>query len=205
MVSLTTNRRRFMGGIAAGTIGAPGFGGDLFSPAGPTGEDAVGAIQGSGAGDAFLRLSEVEGESEDKGHEDEIDILSWSFGVVGAQDRGPGRSAGPPAFDDLHLAKHVDRATPLLLQSCASGKHHETAVLTLRHSGGETPFEYLVVTLEDVLVTSLHVGGTTLDGNVEQVSLEYGKIEVEYTPQEADGSAGAPVARGWDVQRKQPT
>ena len=200
----TTNRRRFMGGIAAGTIGGAGVGGDLFVHAGPTGDDVFGPVPGSGAVDAFLRLSGVEGESRDRDHKDEIDILAWSFGVDGASGGATGRSAGRPTFGDLQVAKHVDRATPDLFQACASGKHHEEAVITVRRSEAEATLEYFVITLRDVQVANYLVGVTTEEGSVEHVALNYAHIEVVCTAQGPNGSAGEPISRGWDVQMKAP-
>jgi type VI protein secretion system component Hcp len=38
-------------------------------------------------------------------------------------------------------------------------------------------------------------------GPRDQISLGFGRIEVEYRPQKSDGSLGAIVKAGWDVQK----
>ena len=50
--------------------------------------------------DIFLKLDGIKGESQDVGHKDEIDVVSYHWGIVNA--RGPartgdhGREAGRP-------------------------------------------------------------------------------------------------------------
>ena len=45
------------------------------------------------------------------------------------------------------------------------------------------------------------VGGELL---MDQVSLRFTKVEVEYSPQRPDGSLDAPIKAGWDLQANRP-
>ena len=58
----------------------------------------------------------------------------------------------------------------------------------------------------DVLVSSYQTGGSTHadDLPTDQISFNFGKIEMEYRPQNPDGSLDQPVMGGWDVQHNQP-
>ena len=40
---------------------------------------------------------------------------------------------------------------------------------------------------------------------MEQVSMNYGKVELEYKEQKSDGTLGGTVKAGWDVKKKKPT
>ena len=40
--------------------------------------------------DFFLKIEGIEGESEDRAHKGEIEILSWSWGVTNAGTSGGG-------------------------------------------------------------------------------------------------------------------
>ena len=151
--------------------------------------------------DYFLKLDpKVEGESTDSKHKGEIEIESFSFGVTnqGTGGSGGGSGAGKSTAQDLHVTKKLDKASPVLMQACASGKHFPSAILTVRKAGTEQQ-EYLVFTLNDVYISSYQTGGS--GGNVvplDQFSLNYVKMVQEYKEQKADGTLGGSVKMGYD-------
>ena len=154
-----------------------------------------------GAVDMFIKIEGIPGESTDSAHKDEIDILSWSWGMSNSSTLhdGSGGGAGRASFQDLSLTKSVDKATPLLMQGCSTGNHYPAAMLTVRKAGGE-PFEYLKIELTDVLITSVSTGGSGGEDRLtENVTLNFAKFRVIYTPQKPDGSADADVEFGYDI------
>jgi len=106
------------------------------------------------AQDIFLKLTGIEGESQDATHAHEIEVLSWDWSVSQQSNMhlGSGGGAGKATVDDLTVEHYVDRASPNLVQYCLTGKHIPEAVLVMRKAGG-APLEYLKITMEDVLVT----------------------------------------------------
>jgi type VI secretion system secreted protein Hcp len=151
----------------------------------------------------FLKLDGIEGESQDNRHAKEIDVSAWSLGVTnpGSGHVGGGAGAGRATFTDLSVTKVLDKASPALLLAVASGRHLRTATLTVT-SGGPRPVDYLTVDLEDVLVTScLLADPADPDRPAENVSLQFGKIHLRYTPQSATGAPGTVSTFGWDVVR----
>src|SRR5262245_17266532 len=151
--------------------------------------------------DYFLRVDGVPGESTDAKHKGEIEVLSWSWGEVNeAPPRGPGGGLGAGKVDmsDLTVVASFSKASPQLLLACASGKHFKSAVLTARKAG-KAQADYLTFSLTDVLVSSFRVGGSADDSvPTDSVGLSFGKIQVEYKEQKADGSFGETVKAGWD-------
>jgi len=126
--------------------------------------------------DYFLKVDGVEGESTDDKHNDEIDVLSWSWGVQqsGTMAHGGGGGEGKASFNDFNFTHHVDKASPVLLKACATGEHIKEAVLTARKAG-ERQEEFLKVTFSDILVSSYRNGGGQ-DGVSSDVSLNYQKV-----------------------------
>jgi type VI secretion system secreted protein Hcp len=110
------------------------------------------------SGDMFLKVDGIKGESKDSKHKDEIDVLSWSWGMTSSPAVVGRGGAGKVSFRDLSIGKQIDAATPKLMLSCASGQHIKSALLTARKSG-ETGVEYLKIKLDVVRVTSVGVGG----------------------------------------------
>ncbi len=159
--------------------------------------------QAGPASELFLNITDIQGESRDDRHANEIDVLSFSWGesnVTASSGAAGGAAAGKVTMKDLTITKTTDKSSPKLMLAVATGQHFKQAVLTAR-SAGEARFEYLVIMLTDVVVSSYTIEGTTSDSRpVEQVALNFGKIEMKYTPQKPDGSADAPVTASWDVK-----
>ncbi|WP_083929358.1 Hcp family type VI secretion system effector [Catelliglobosispora koreensis] len=120
----------------------------------------------------FLLIAEIPGGSTDAKHPREIVIDSFSFGAtrVGDDGTGGGGATGKVVFQDLHLTKKPDVASPLLFQGIVQGKHYVQAVLSVEKPGpGQTP--YLIITMKDVLISSYHTNGGT-----EAVSLHFDEV-----------------------------
>ncbi|MFD2885111.1 Hcp family type VI secretion system effector [Pseudomonas lini] len=156
--------------------------------------------------DIFIKIGDIKGESMDKAHKDEIDVLNWSWGMSqsGNMHVGSGGGAGKVNIQDLSLTKYVDKASPNLMMHCASGKHIDKVKLTVRKAGGESQVEYMIINLEEVLVTSLSSGGSGSDDRLtENLTLNFAKVLVDYQPQKkADGTKeGGPVKFGWNIRQ----
>lgn len=143
--------------------------------------------------DYFLKVDGIQGESQDDKHKNEIQLESWSFGAAqsGSFAQGGGGGAGKVNMQDFHFVKRIDKAGPLLLKACATGQHIKTAILTCRKAGGSQQ-EYMKATLSDVLVSSYHTSGSGGSDVVplEEISLNFAQIAVEYREQKPDGTLG---------------
>ena len=151
--------------------------------------------------DYFLKIDGIQGESRDAKHAGEIDVQSFGWGEAnaGSPATAGGSGAGKVQIEDLQVVMKVNKASPLLLLACATGQHFKQATLTARLAG-KSPVEFLVLKLTDVLVSSYHSTGTVDATPVDQVALDFARIEVEYRPQKPDGSPDTPVKAGWDVK-----
>ncbi|MFV9654099.1 Hcp family type VI secretion system effector [Pseudomonas yangonensis] len=154
--------------------------------------------------DIFIKIGDIKGESQDKTHKDEIEVLNWSWGMSqsGNMHTGTGGGAGKVSIQDLSLTKYVDKATPNLMMHCSSGKHVPKVTLTVRKAGGDTQVEYLIINLEEVLISSLSTGGSGNDDRlIENITLNFAKVTVDYQPQKADGTKeGGPIKYGWNIR-----
>jgi type VI secretion system secreted protein Hcp len=156
---------------------------------------------GQAAVDMFLVLGDIKGESTDKKYPDSIDVLAWSWGManLGATVLGGGAGAGKISVQDLSLTKYVDKSSPTLMLFCANGRYIPQATLIVRKAG-DTPRDYLVITLTQVMVTSVSTGGAGgEDRLIESVSLNFAQFKVEYTPQNKDGTPGTPISMAWNI------
>lgn len=139
--------------------------------------------------DYFLKLDGIDGESTDRAHKGELDVLSFSWGVSNqGSSTGGGGGAGKVSVHDISITKSVDKSSPKLMVHCATGKHIKSATLTVRRSAnreGRNGVEYLVITLEDCLISSYQISGDG-GGTAEKIELSFSKL----TMKTVDGTTG---------------
>ena len=150
-------------------------------------------------GDMFLKVEGArsgafKGESQDPTHRDEIDVLSWSWGMQGnasATVTTGGRSGGANQVSarELEILKRVDGATSGLLSALRANEPLK-ATLTVRKAGGSSPVEYLKIILEKARVRSVELesGVAGNENVVERIRLSFQRFTLEYRSQSAKGS-----------------
>lgn len=156
--------------------------------------------------DMFIEFpdnAELKGETKDSTYsaKNASDVLAWSWGMSnsGTTHTGGGSGAGKVNVQDLSLTKYIDKSSTNLMLYCCNGKHVTKANLIVRKAG-ETPLEYLRIEMEEILVSSLSTGGSGGEDRLtENLSLNFGKVRVKYTPQKADGSGDKVMPMGWDI------
>lgn len=156
------------------------------------------------ASDYLLEIEGIKGESQDSKHKETIEIDSFSWGVThpGSFAHGTGGSTGRANFQDIHFTTKVNKASPVVTLSCATGKHIDKATLYVRKatgSGGQQ--EYYKIELRDVLISSYQSGGHSGDNSMpsDQFSLNFAQIEFVYKPQDSKGTLGADITMKYDV------
>ena len=153
--------------------------------------------------DMFLKIGDIKGESTDDKHKDEIEVMSYSWGLSqsGTLAFGGGAGAGKVQFQDFHFTSSLSKASPLLFLGCATGEHIKDAVLTARRSGEERQ-EFLVIKMNDILISSYQTGGSSGSDAVptDSFSLNFAKVEYAYTPFDETGKPGQTVTAGWDLK-----
>ena len=156
--------------------------------------------------DMFIKIGDIKGESKDGTHKESIDILAWSWGLSqsGTFSQGGGGGAGKVSVQDISLTKYVDSASTALMVAACKGTHIKQATLTVRKAG-DKPLEYIKITLDSVLVSSLSTGGSGGEDRLtENVSLNFAKFKVEYTTQAETGGKGVTSTAAWDITANKP-
>lgn len=151
--------------------------------------------------DMFIKIGDIKGESKDKSHKEEIDVLAWSWGISnsGSAHVGGGAGAGKANVQDVSFTKWTDSSTPKLLLACCNGKHYPEATLVVRKAG-EKPVEYIKIKMTEVLITSISAGGSGGEDRLtENVTLNFAKVAYDYVPQDEKGAAGTAIPMSWDI------
>jgi type VI secretion system secreted protein Hcp len=155
--------------------------------------------------DGFVKLDGIEGESNDSKHKGEIEILSYSHStsqsITGTASSAGNFSGQRCDMSPLTFTKQLDKATAKLHAACAAGDHLKSAVLTLCRAGGDKQ-PYMQYKLTDVIISSVKTGGGAKGQGgvpVEEVALNYGKIEWTYTVIGNDGKPAGNIGAGWSL------
>ncbi len=154
--------------------------------------------------DMFLKIGDIKGEARDdkyNGKSGWIDILAWSWGVSnsGTTHMGAGSGAGKANFQDIAVTKYIDKATTDLIKSTTRGIHHATAQLIVRKAG-DKPLDYLLIDMEDVMITSYSTGGSGGEDRLtENISLNFDYFKVKYVEQLNTGGAGTASNFQWSI------
>ena len=78
------------------------------------------------ATDIFAKIGDIKGESIDAKHKDEVEVLSWSWGVAQSGSvTGPGGGTGKASFADFSFTHRIDTASPLLHEGVRHGRAHQ--------------------------------------------------------------------------------
>jgi type VI secretion system secreted protein Hcp len=84
--------------------------------------------------DYFLKIGEIQGESQAAGHAGEIDTVSWSWSETHAESSAGtgGSGAGKVQMEDFRFVIFAIKASPKLFLACARGERIAKAILTCR-------------------------------------------------------------------------
>ena len=167
--------------------------------------------------DAFLQFTkgggvaapEIEGETLDREMQrlhpkpnTPFDIQNWSFGVsqdvnIGSATGGIG--AGKVNFDPFKITKAIDKSSPYFFGTMCTGGHFEKATLMVRKAGAVADqsggiylqFDFLLVFVTNVSWSHSDPAPT------EEITFEYGALQVGYKPQTRQGQLGALIQHAW--------
>ena len=155
-----------------------------------------------------LKLGSIKGESGATKHKDEIELLSWSWGATNPTTIvGTGMSAGKVSMSDLSFTKHVDKASPKLLELLVTGKHVDEAILYCsKQTGGKTPEDFVTIKFKEVYVSSYQTGGSSgEDVGSESISITYGVINFDYKVQDKAGTLTSAGNVEYDLRKREQT
>lgn len=144
---------------------------------------------------AFLKIPDIAGESKFEEHEDEIDVHDMRWGVerLTSSQIGRGRARSRSDVGPLVVYKYYDAASPYLAQAVHQGRAFPDFVLSVRKDSGEAHLDYLVITMENVMITSYHVRSNREDMGdgllEEEIEIEFEKATLSYKVQNFDGSS----------------
>ncbi len=143
----------------------------------------------------FLKIDDIAGESQRAEHEEEIDVhgLRWGAELPTQSSRTRGRTRARAQVDQLEVRKFYDASSPYLLLGCMQGRAYPEMTLAVRKDSGDAHLDYLVITMTNVVVVDVEMTDRDIPDNdliEERIALSFEKVNVKYTVQADDHSAG---------------
>lgn len=149
----------------------------------------------------YMKYADIKGDTTQENHKEWITLNSFQWGVgrgisspTGSTER---REASEPSVSEVTISKMMDESSNKLFERACVGTKGEVVKIHVVRTGspGETFLEYI---LTNTLVSGYSVssGG---DNPSESLSLNFTKIEVNYTPYGADNTAGTTVRSSYDM------
>ena len=136
-------------------------------------------------------------------------MLAWSWSVLsGTFHIGSGGGAARPA--SRPVVREIRRQGEPIIAAFASGEHFKKPAKLICRKDGKGQQDYLIITLEKFLITSLSTGGSGgEDLFTENVTLNFAKVKMDYKLQSAEGTVSdggtftydIEAAKAWTVPR----
>lgn len=136
------------------------------------------------------RAGKVRGEALNPGHEEDIVVKGWHWGVAATSALGSAQATSRRAYKGLTIIKQIDSATTALMAALATNDEVKEAKLTMRKAGAEQ-IDYFLVTLQKARISSVDHSTDDTGSTLETVTIQFNKVSVEYRPQKSAGGRGA--------------
>lgn len=178
---------------------------------------------------AYVKFEGIDGESEEAGHEDWSEIVSFNQGIHQPSGGATGttRRTGDVTLDDIVIIKQVDKASPKLAEAICKGKVFPKVEIHLTgpSDGSTCHGTFYAYELKSVIITSYTVSGSNplayalvalapditmpstgpfivqaVDAPLEEVSLSFEEIKVTYTECDSSGNSKGNVEYSWKVE-----
>ena len=152
----------------------------------------------TGATDMFIKIEGIDGESENEGHQNWSDIESFCQGQFIDDSGVSTRSGGQLIFDNITIVKQLDKASPKIAEAVCKGTVFPKVEIHVADSiPRSTP--YYTYQLGYARITSYSICGSG-DVPVEEFSLNFEQIRVEYDELDAAGNSKGKVEYTWKVE-----
>jgi type VI secretion system secreted protein Hcp len=166
--------------------------------------------------DIYLKFegsNELQGDSTDTAHVNEIEISSFSHLLSQPKSSSASSAGGHTAERTEHgeiiMVKDIDKSTPKLNRASSAGTVYPKVLITFyRAYGGsnatstsQTRVDYYKIVLENVVISSSATNVAQGELPTQTFGLKYGKITWEYKQHKMDGSSTSTGIAGWDLRK----
>lgn len=146
----------------------------------------------------YMKVGDIKGESTSQHYQDWIDVEDYVIGFAGASHSQPNLRGRLTKFD---VAADVSKASPLILLSTLTGKHHSELILAITRNVGGQPQEYARWTFDNILFTAFKqtAVGSPVTVPRDLYSIDAAEVKYQYTEFGPDGAPDGNVQMAFDL------
>lgn len=152
----------------------------------------------------YMKIPGISGSATASGYEGWVQIDALHFGANRQITTRPGkvhdRVNDWPNFADVVITKQLDDATSALFKSACISKVFPEVEIAVCSASADAPQTYVQYTLSNVIISDCTHAVTHHSKPVEELHLNYTKIELSYFGTDASGQSQAPVRHGYDLE-----
>lgn len=140
--------------------------------------------------DTFIKFDGVDGESQQEGYKNWIEISDWSVSAFAAHssDVGGGSGVGKPSYQPVTVNAVAGKHSPLLYKKFNEGKHFDLVeVISLKQTGSDKAEKFYHCTMKHVFITGMAYTRFTDTQGSESISFKFEEIKQEYWTQDSKG------------------
>ncbi len=153
----------------------------------------------------YIQYDGIKGNVTADGYKDHIAANTLQFGVNRAISMEPGamsnRESSRPLMQEIQISKRVDSSAAALFKESVTGAAGKKVVIKFVRTGTEKVEEFMDYTLEDCIVSGYHITANGDDEPVENITLSYSSIMVNYKDHDKTNKAGSPQRVGYDLDK----
>ncbi|CAN5127070.1 N/A [soil metagenome] len=156
----------------------------------------------------YMKLGNVPGTATSKDYPQWIVLHSihWGLHVAVKTTVGAGGSrlsAGKITPSDVSIVKEFDVASLNLMKLAFAGKNVPLCVIAVTQEATDVGQTYLQYTLHDVIISSFQVSATDTGKPIDNITLNFSKIEAKASPTDERGNPINTVG-GYDFAKALP-
>lgn len=156
----------------------------------------------------YLEYEGVKGNVTADGYKDHIAVLSLAFGVSRGISMEPGnltnREATRPSVSEVTFTKTADNSATALFKEAVTGSNGKKVVIKFCRTGSDKVQEFMDYTLENCLVSGYSISADAEGDPVENITLSFSKIMVNYNDHDATNKSASPQRVGYDLETAKP-
>ena len=156
----------------------------------------------------YLQYDGIKGNVTADGYKDHIAVDSVSFGVSRGISMEAGnlsnRESTRPSLSEISLSKAADNSVTAIFKEAVTGSAGKKVVIKFVRTGADKVQEYMDYTLENCLVSSYSMSASSEGEPMENITLSYSKLMINYSDFDKTNKSGNPQRVGYDLETAKP-
>ena len=153
----------------------------------------------------YCEYKGIKGNVTADGYKDHIAVLSVQFGVGRGITMEPGnmsnREATRPSLSEITLTKLADNSVTSIFKEAVTGSAGTTVKIKFVRTGADKVQEYMDYELENCLVSGYSITCDSEGEPLENITLSFSKIMINYNDHDATNKSGSPQRGGYDLEK----